>query len=134
MCGLTTLIPVSVRVRMWNVQWVGTNSWQLWMSETESCPQYPILTTLLSSCRLSLWLLVWGQSTSQWVFPYHLQFPCINIFSREPCLITMCPKQESYSFVILPPVTSQASFAFLSEPDPNICSNNHRHPLSTSLY
>lgn len=52
---------------------------------------------LLSSCRLSLQLLLESQSRSClfFLFPSCLLFSCIIVFPREPRLVMMCLKQDS---------------------------------------
>lgn len=62
---------------------------------TVSCPQQP-RSAPIDSC---LWLLLWSQSISYLVFLFLLPsiFPTMIVFSKEPCLFMMCPKQDSFS-------------------------------------
>ena len=84
-------------------------SWE-WEVSTVSCLQQPCSATVVS-CP---WFLLWSQSSHFFsCFLLPSLFPRIIVFSKESCILMMCPKEDSFSFVI---------FAF-SDDSCLICSN-----------
>lgn len=55
-----------------------------------------------STALLSLWLLLWSHVWAS-SFSAAYFFPSIRVFSKESCLLAMCLKQASFSFIFLLP-------------------------------
>lgn len=80
--------------------WVGSNCWWPWerVMSTLSCPNSPAQLLQTRTCGFLYEVIHLLFNFLLFLLPSI--FPSIIVFSKEPCLLTMCPRLDSFSFVI----------------------------------